>query len=208
MTYLLTDGLPHSVSVNGVPFEVETDFRLFIAFERDAFLERWHEREAYDTLRKFYQGTIPDDVNGALEAFLDFYRRGRFEAVDARGKPNYPTGGRSANAYAFDTDDRRIYAAFLRQYGIDLTAARLHWFTFRCLLESLFDREFREIVGYRLADTSRLDKERRKEVQKLQRAYEIRRPCPAGQEDADPFEARAASIRAKLEKWRAGEVNV
>lgn len=107
MTYLLTDGLPHSVSVNGVPFEVETDFRLFVAFERDAFLERWHEREAYDTLRKFYQGAIPDDVNGALEAFLDFYRRGRFEAVDARGKPNYPTGGRSANAYAFDTDDRR-----------------------------------------------------------------------------------------------------
>ena len=36
MTYLLTDALPHTVDVGGVSYEVTTDFRLFVAFERDA----------------------------------------------------------------------------------------------------------------------------------------------------------------------------
>ena len=37
MTYLLTDALPHTVDVGGVSYEVTTDFRLFVGFERDAF---------------------------------------------------------------------------------------------------------------------------------------------------------------------------
>lgn len=68
MTYLLTDDLPSTVSVNGVPFEVETDFRLFVAFERDAFCERWGDTEALETLLRFYPGGIPADVQAALTA--------------------------------------------------------------------------------------------------------------------------------------------
>ena len=75
MTYLLTDG-PSLCQRERRPVRGGDRFSSVRRLERDAFLERWHEREACDTLRKFYQGAIPDDVNGALEAFLDFYRRG------------------------------------------------------------------------------------------------------------------------------------
>ena len=195
MIYLLTDHLPRSVSVEGVPFEVETDFRLFVAFERDASLGRW---QPYDTLLQFYRGHFPTDINAAAEAFMEFYRQGKFDPVDSSGKPNYPTSGKERIPFAFDVDDRRIYSAFRSAYGIDLSREKLHWYSFRALFENLFDAQFGDIVGYRLADLSKLPKEDRKHKQKIQRAYEIKRESTETSPDEN-LDGWAARIRAKLE---------
>ena len=72
MTYLLTDALPHTVDVGGVSCEVTTDFRLFVAFERDTFCDRWDAAAAYLTLEWFYPDGIPADVPAALDAFVAF----------------------------------------------------------------------------------------------------------------------------------------
>lgn len=182
MTYLLTDALPHTVDVGGVPYEVTTDFRLFVAFERDAFNDRWDAAAAYSTLERFYPDGIPADVPAALDAFVSFYRGGLYEPVDAVGNPNRPTNGRKCIPYAFDTDDRRIYAAFHRRYGIDLAVVDLHWYTFRALLGGLYEPDFETVVGYRAMDTSRMDGAQEREYRRLQTAYELRKPgdCAAG----------------------------
>lgn len=182
MTYLLTDALPHTVDVGGAPYEVTTDFRLFVAFERDAFCDRWDAAAACKTLEWFYPDGIPADVPAALDAFVSFYRGGLFEALDAAGNPNRPTNGRKCIPYAFDTDDRRIYAAFHRRYGIDLATVDLHWYTFRALLSGLYEPDFETVVGYRAMDTSRLDGTQEREYRRLQTAYELHKPgdCAAG----------------------------
>lgn len=182
MTYLLTDALPHTVDVGGVSYEVTTDFRLFVAFERDAFCDRWDAAAAYLTLEWFYPDGIPADVPAALDAFVTFYRGGLFDPVDAAGNPNRPTNGRKCIPYAFDTDDRRIYAAFRRRYGIDLAAVDLHWYTFRALLGGLYEPDFETVVGYRAMDTSRMDGAQEREYRRLQTAYELHKPgdCAAG----------------------------
>lgn len=195
MTYLLTDDLPSTVSVNGVPFEVETDFRLFVAFERDAFCERWSDEKALETLLRFYRGGIPADIQAALEAFLDFYHGGLFEPVDVDGNPNYLKDSRHRIPYAFDTDDRRIYTAFWRQYGIDLSKVKLHWYSFRSLLSGLYEPDMETVVGYRAINTSGMDKKQKQEANKLRRAYELHRPgMGAGGETLD------------WDKWRADKI--
>ena len=163
MTYLLTDTLPQTVAVEGVSFHVLTEFRLFVAFERDAFCERWNAAEAYKTLDRFYLGSIPSDIPAALDAFVAFYQGGLFDPVDAAGNPNRPTNGRKCIPYAFDTDDRRIYTAFRRRYGIDLATADLHWYTFRALLSGLYEPDFETIVGYRAMDLSQIERAQERE---------------------------------------------
>lgn len=196
MTYLLTDDLPSTVSVNSVPFEVETDFRLFVAFERDAFCERWGDTEALETLLRFYPGGIPADVQAALTAFFDFYHGGFFEPVDADGKPNYLKDTRHCIPYAFDTDDRRIYTAFWRQYGIDLSKQKLHWYSFRSLLCGLYEPDMETVVGYRAADLSGIrDDKQKKETRKLQKAYTLHRPGMG-----------AGGAEMDWDKWRADKI--
>jgi len=196
--WLLTDQLPTTVSINGSPFEVETDFRLFVSFGRAYFLEQWHVKEAYQTMYQFYKGRIPADVKSAYEAFIDFYTQGNFKPIDANGNVNYPSGGNNnVTSYAFDLDDRRIYAAFRQEYGIDLTRDNLHWFVFSSLLEALCTPSFGDIVSYRLMDLSKADKETRKRLAKLQRGYAIDHP---GQDHKKvDWDTWAAGIKAKLE---------
>ena len=197
MMWLLTDRLPTTVNINGSPFEAETDFRLFVAFKRAAFLGQWHEKEAYKTMYQFYKGRIPADVNTATDAFFDFFNQGHFKPIDTDGNVNYPSGGKDAIPYAFDLDDRRIYAAFRQEYGIDLAIDSLHWFAFSALLEALFAPSFSDIVGYRVMDLSEVQKEARKHLAKLQHGYEIESPGRSNKKvDLDTW---AAGIKAKLE---------
>lgn len=195
MTYLLTDNLPNTVSVNGVPFEVETDFRLFVAFERDAFCERWGDTEMLETLLRFYRGAIPADIPAALTAFFDFYHGGFFEPVDVDGNPNYLKDDRHCIPYAFNTDDRRIYTAFWRRYGIDLSEKALHWYAFRSLLCGLYEADMEAVVGYRAIDLTGMDKKQKREAKKLRQAYELHRPgMGAGGDGMD------------WDKWRADKI--
>jgi len=199
MSYLLTDRLPDAVSIGGIPFEVETDFRLFVTFERDAFLD---EFDPYKTLNCFYKGAIPRDINEAMAGFIAFYKRGSFDPIDSSGKPNYIVSKNKKIPYAFDVDDRRIYSAFRNVYGIDLATEDMHWFVFRSLLDGLCDSDFGSIVGYRVSDLSGLPKEEKKYRQKLQVAYEVKRngekELTVEQRDAELIEW-AKSMKEKAE---------
>lgn len=175
MIWALTDPFPHQVILNGKPYEVETDYRLFVAFEREVFLETWHPDQ---TLHAFYRGTIPEDFELALEGFLAFYRAPR-EVVVPNGEESQ--GGETNRGaffdadrpYSFADDDRRIYAAFAHRYGIRLQECRMHWAEFCALFSGLYEPSFDQIVGYRMMDLSALSGKTRARLAAVKQNWRI-----------------------------------
>ena len=67
-----------------------------------------------------------------------------------------------------------ILAAFRQQYSIDLLTAELHWWEFKSLFEGLTDQtKFIQVVGYRTADISKLDKEQKQRYTELKKFYAL-----------------------------------
>jgi hypothetical protein len=110
---------------------------------------------------------MPDDISEELiQALFSFYR------LD---KPIRKTSGKQGEiGYRFDYDMGLIVAAFRQQYGIDLLAAELHWWEFKSLFEGLTDQtKFIQVVGYRTADISKLDKEQKQRYTELKKFYAL-----------------------------------
>jgi len=68
-----------------------------------------------------------------------------------------------------------IWAAFMSDFGIDLSVQKLHWWKFRALLESLSDNcKFSRIVSYRSVNVSELkDKNMRIFYDKMKKKYQL-----------------------------------
>ena len=77
--------------------------------------------------------------------------------------------------FSYEHDADYIYAAFVQQYGIDLTECKLHWWKFKALFAGLTgSTKIREIMEIRATDISHIkDKERRSHMIKLQDAYAL-----------------------------------
>lgn len=56
-------------------------------------------------------------------------------------------------AYDFEEDSGYIIAAFIQQYGIDLTVTDMHWFKFLALFKALTDNAFTKLQELRTLDT-------------------------------------------------------
>ena len=79
-------------------------------------------------------------------------------------------------AYDFDVDDIYIYAAFIQQYGIDLTKTNMHWFKFNALFSAIRDCTFSDLQEIRMRDP--LDYEAGKQraaVMRQKENYRIRK---------------------------------
>lgn len=163
--------LPESVIINNVAYPIDADFRLGVEIELAA-VEDVGPDEYVDLVQRFYRGRIPADVNAAAEKMIWFFGGGDEPspiAVSGDKKPR-------ERVYDYRQDAAAIAASFRTAYGIDLTRERLHWWAFRRLLWNLPDNTpFKERVGYRCADTKKMDKARRKAYQKLKELYAIRK---------------------------------
>lgn len=76
-------------------------------------------------------------------------------------------------------DAERIYAAFIREYGMDLFLyhGKLHFQQFSALLNQVVDRSFKEVVTIRAQDLpspTKHNAEERKHLSKLKRLYRLR----------------------------------
>lgn len=131
---LLVDRLPSAVAVGGALVPVRTDFRVGILFEGmmwDAALDA--RAKVAQALRLYYrEGDLPGDLAGAYRAAVWFFAGGRDMEDSAEA-----SDGQRKRLYDFDVDEGYIYAAFWAQYGLDLQAARLHWWAFRALFAGL-----------------------------------------------------------------------
>lgn len=176
---LLTAPLPKTVIIAGKECPINTNFRISIQFEllmQDGDLE---EQEKVTRAIKLYYPEMPENIQEACGQLIWFYRCGKDEDT-GEGEDADPGDGKKVYDFEYDAD--YIYAAFLEQYGVDLTSIKyLHWWKFRAMFRALDDScEFVKIMGYRgMRIPSKMPKEQKAFYRKMKRIYAL--PLPEGE---------------------------
>lgn len=157
---------PEAVWVGGGQVAIDSDFRLFVAFETAVLRE--DQNAPAELLARFYLGEVPSNL-AAVNAFLNFYRCG-----DRERSESGPPSQQSRRCYDFEQDTEVLYCSFLEAYHIDLYADRLHWWNFRKLMFGLpADTPFMTRLHYRTADTSGMSRGEKKRYAELKKKFAI-----------------------------------
>jgi hypothetical protein len=135
---------------------------------------------------------IPENIEEAVNKMLWFYRCGEEEEKEEK-RQRYQRRTSKEPAFSFSQDEPYIYAAFLEEYGIDLTQTQdLHWWKFMSLFESLGeDTKMSKIMYYRKASISGLPKERRAFINEMKKLYQIRQNS----------EGRRLTLEERNQRW-------
>ncbi len=161
MIDLTAKGLPNVIEINGSLYSIETDFRLWMRFEIEVGKLKTGRQMDVSYL---FVNEMPARLT--LNDLMVF----------ARPKRVLPRStGRHSDAIALDyeLDSDLIVAAFLGQYGIDLTEVDLHWHKFLALLHGLNEHtKLREVMGYRMYEKNNGKTD---VYEELRRAWEIER---------------------------------
>lgn len=157
--------LPRYLIIKGEKYNVHTDFRLFIEFEKE-MQDKNAEEVIVNTLSKFYPAFSKIVEKGlvgeSIDKFLWFYMCGR----------EHKKGTRKGNAnitriYDYEEDAQLIWGAYWDR-GIDLTTDYVHWWKFRALWNSMpTNCELKKVIGYRCYDGKDKDILELKEMYKL-----------------------------------------
>lgn len=184
---------PESVTVGGIEYQINSDFRVGIAIETEVL--SGEKPDVPGLLSLFYCGSIPENLDEAVDRMVEFY------ACDSGNeqKNGNTKGGRQ---YDFDMDADVLLASFLSAYGVDLTTEKMHWWTFRRLMMNLpADSPFMQRVRYRVADTKKMTGEERKHYKKMQRLYAIKKNKTGGM----TVEERDAALLEKVRRLQEAQ---
>lgn len=182
--------LPESVEIDGEHIPIDSDFRIGVAIETEIISEE--KPDVYGLLQAFYKGNIPLNVEGAVNRMVDFFK------LSEDGEEPQNNGKKGGRIYDYEMDADVILASFLTAYGIDLSTASLHWWTFRRLMLNLpQDTPFKERVLYRTADLNKLSKDMRKHYKKMRALYAIKKH-PG--EKSMTVEERDAALKEKIRR--------
>ena len=122
-----------TVWVGDVEYNIRTAFFHWLNFRKiHEELDREGVKEFDPSLFDWlYVSGIPDDKVAGYRELEKFY-------VNEQPLPN--DTGKQGNVIALDysIDSERIYAAFKKEYGVDLLSTDLHWHCFQSLFNSLF----------------------------------------------------------------------
>jgi hypothetical protein len=199
----ITKGLPDFVRISGMLVPINTDFRKYMQFET-AFFDLNLTNE--DKLSILVENALGDQhipvTRDVIEVLMLFYRC---------GEPIVKKKGDSCTQncdlpYCFEYDAGRIYSAFLHDYNINLANAKLHWWEFRALFNSLSDEtEFVKVLHYRCVEiTGDMTKKEQDFYKKMKIKYALPRKI-AGQDKKNiEKEMIERSIRAREEEKRNG----
>ncbi len=173
---ILTAPLPAAVTLSdGRELTIRTDFRvglLFSAILSDGALCPASKRRL--ALRLYYDA-LPEDADAGelFCAVMRFYSREQGKGTETDECTRAP----QEPIFDFNVDGDRIYAAFYAAYGIDLCAARLHWWQFLALLTSLpQDCAFMRTVALRCMEPGDIaDDEARRRLRMAKARVRIRR---------------------------------
>lgn len=165
---LIKINLPSTIFVEGIFYEINTDFRAWLKFDKLIKNEELTEEE----IKSYFLNEIPGNLQAALIALVDFFN-------PRQELPRSTGGGSSDPVLDYELDGDLIYSAFLEQYKIDLMATDenghaifLHWHKFLALLKGLHDTRLNDIMSYRAFNPN--DKsDYKKEMQQLKNAWAI-----------------------------------
>ena len=165
---ILTESLPNSVNIGGLPYEINSDFRAGINFE---LMIQKGEEDINKLLSPFFpKGIKTEYLKEALQSAEFFYCCGKLPEQKSE-----LTSANKKQPYCFEQDANIIFADFLNFYGINLNTVSLHWWAFRSLLEGLPENsEFKQRIYYRTCDTKGMSKKERERILKYRKSIEIK----------------------------------
>ncbi len=164
------DAPPTSILVGGIPYTVETDYRVWIEVQQELRKINMHtldpdvmeenEKVLEEIERRIFGGVLVDenaiDVLQGIYGFLGGYPSLQ---VESEGGPP---------VYSFEHDINMIILAIRNQSGIDLSYRRkepFHWWEFLLEMQSLCGDHYilnlMEIRGYKGTDKEMLRNKRR-----------------------------------------------
>lgn len=178
---MLGQPLPCSVTVAGETCSVDTDWKIGVQMESLLLDESVEEEQKSLLVLNLYfpdfsqrPGFYLSHLEEALAACYRFYQGGQKQ------------GQSSKRVYDFEQDEGLLAAAFLADYGIDLTDPnlKLHWHRFLALFSGLREEHaICRIMSIRAADTGKMKGEERDWYTRMQRKYAIR-------QKEDPLQAQ------------------
>lgn len=170
---LFDEELPMAYEYDGMTYEMHTDFREWIRFELLMTDPDILPREKPLLLARLIFPIVPPDPQ-LSEFIIWFYSCGR-KPNKVKSRKAVSLQKKNVAVYSFEYDDGYIYAAFLEQYGIDLTEIPyLHWWKFKALFKSLHDCKICSIMGYRSEEiTSKTPESRKAQINELKQIYAL-----------------------------------
>ena len=182
MYNMLLDRYP----VEYMGYLLRTDYR--VGIQITLVLEDFElddDERVLKALELLYGYGIPDDINLALNGLKWFMSCGKkcsgdssteyldTNDIDEEVEDLVSDNGRIA--YDFEIDSDLIYASMFSQYGVEIDKEKIHWFKFIAMFKCLKDTELNDLMYYRTVDISKLPKQQRADMRKLQDKYRIRK---------------------------------
>ncbi len=157
------------VEIDGCEYSINTDFSVWIQVESLLFASDVDVGQRLGRILALVYPKLPPDPIGALDKILWFWSGGETT------EPDRADGEVCKRAYDSKADFPYIWAAFLGQFGIDLSRTPIHWWHFRTLLGCLDEEcRFSKIVAYRTADLSTVkDPQLRSFYAKMKKRYRL-----------------------------------
>lgn len=165
-------GLPNVVMIDGNPYSIYTDFRVWMKFETE--ISKISANQTVD-VSYLFKNDMPQYCN-----LSDLF-------VFSRPQSELPRSTSHAKTIVVDyeIDSEYIYAAFLSQYGIDLCdVEELHWHKFLALFKGLKDEKICDIMSYRCYEPNN---EKKDIYAELKYAWEIVRTTQEEQAEIEKF---------------------
>lgn len=165
--------MPSAITVDGIDYQINTDYRCWIEFERIIFSQDNDKNIIIKVLETvFKEKIVPpmEQIETVWQELLKFYTR------DKQTKKSNNISKSAAQIYDYDYDDDYIYSDFLRQYHIDLCDIEyLHWWKFRAMFAALPDDcKMSQIMSYRAIEiNNKMPKEEQAFYRRMKNIYAI-----------------------------------
>lgn len=173
---ILTSKLPVTVDICGTEVTIDTDFRTAIKYGKLLGSDLDDNEKALRILLLFFPAEREfKHVKEMFEKIEWFYGGGK-TPEEKRQEEKIKGMSNGKEGYSFELDSWLICAAFMSQYGIDLTNIDyMHWWKFLSLFNGLdSSNKIVEIMGYRtMKIDGKYSKEQKKMYQELQQKYAL-----------------------------------
>ncbi len=146
--------LADSVTIDGIRYDINTDFLVWIEIERLFFDKAEADCIRLAKILTLAYSVLPPNPFEAVRKIVWFYSGGEYdEDAVKESAPMFPY-------YNLTEDFDYVWGAFMAEYRIDLTQCSMHWWKFRALMGCLGDEcKFAKIVAYRSMDISSIKDE-------------------------------------------------
>lgn len=184
---------PDDLVIDGIPYKIDTDFRVWIDFYSIFTTINDNQARANAVISFLEQQSLPLTLS-SMDAVLQFFSgNDRQNTKQKKGKRHKAV---DQPCIDFQKDSEYIISAFWQVYGVDLTSENLHWHKFLALFRGLPENcQMCRIMQYRAIDIKDVPKSQQKFYRKMKRLYSLN-----SEQQFDGAEERAADMKQRAQE--------